>query len=184
MKIGYQGDFGSNSYYVAKEYDCEAELIPLISSEGVLGALEAGTIDLGVVAVENSLGGIVAETELALAKREGRYRQLAGRKVPIHHCLFVLPGTRQEEIQFVASHIQALKQTRQYLAWHLPKAVCTEAPDTALAAARLAEGKYGREYAVVCRREAGLHYGLEMIGENIEDSGENITSFAILATME
>lgn len=180
MKIGYQGDFGSNSYYVAKEYDGSAELVPLISSEGVIHALDAGKIDLGVVAVENTAGGIVVETKRALENSSKSHARICTIKVPIHHSLFKRPGVKSSEISYIASHLQALKQTRQYTATHFPNAGLVEAADTALAAADLANGNYDDRYAVICRKECGLYYGLELIAENVEDVEENITTFAVL----
>lgn len=180
MRIGYQGDFGSNSYYVAKEYDGSSELVPLICSERVLSALDSGEIDLGVVAVKNSLGGTVIETSNALNKHGDHYVKLAEINVPIHHCLFKTAGVGNDEIKHIVSHIQALSQTGKFINENFSCAVSVEAADTALAAADLAAGKYSRDCAVICRKECGFHYGLELISENIEDSEDNVTTFVIL----
>ena len=59
LKVGYQGDVGSNSEYAARQWfkDANARFYPLISSNGVADALNCGNIDYGVAALHNSIGG-------------------------------------------------------------------------------------------------------------------------------
>lgn len=91
IKIGYQGMEGSNSERAAKEMAQKrgftaVEYVPLISSKGVIDALESGTIDYGVVATKNSQGGEVLESMVAL---KNKHIELVSTLVmPIHHCLF------------------------------------------------------------------------------------------------
>ena len=77
IKIGYQGMEGSNSEKAAKELALKrrftaVEYVPLISSKGVIDALENGTIDYGVVATKNSQGGEVLESMVALKNKQDR----------------------------------------------------------------------------------------------------------------
>lgn len=62
IKIGYQGDIGSNNEAAAgkfanRENLSEVVFVPLITSEGVADAMRQNTIDYGVMAIGNSSAG-------------------------------------------------------------------------------------------------------------------------------
>lgn len=178
IRIGYQGDEGSNAeeaaHIFAKKLDAAAdtwiEFIPLTTSERVFQALQAGKISLGVVAVRNSLGGIVSETRHMLdhAGIGGWEINVIDEHVlPIHHALFTRkPNT---EIKSIASHEQALKQTKIYRAENYPDAREVETIDTAYAGEMLANGDFADEVAVLCRKDCGQKLGLNLVDENVED---------------
>ena len=95
----------------------------------------------------------------------------------IHHCLFVKKETKRENIKCVASHPQALKQTHNNRMKYYPKASTEKMEDTAIAAKYLYEGKLPETTAVLCRKNAGEMYDLELIHENMEDRSDNYTEF-------
>ena len=99
--------------------------------------------------------------------------------VPIHHCVFIREGY-DGPINHIASHIQALLQTKDNLQRLFPGTDRVEVEDTAVAAEYLAEGKLPEDTAVVCRRNAGQMFHLRMIHENIEDRSDNMTEFHLL----
>ena len=72
VKVGYQGIEGSNSEEAAKKL-CEIkgikefELVPLVTSRGVVEKLNRNEIDYGVMAYKNNIGGKVQETIDALS---------------------------------------------------------------------------------------------------------------------
>ncbi len=70
-----------------------------------------------------------------------------------------------------------MSQCRGWLSKHVPDARLIEISSTA-AAARLATEKPGA--AAVASREAGIHHGLHIIDENIEDNQNNVTRFAVI----
>ena len=188
MKIGYQGIEGSNSEEAAinlayklgiKDY----ELIPLVSSKNVIGNLKRGTIDYAVVAAKNSLGGTVIETFEAI---KNEYLELIATEIlQIHHCIFKKNGIDKSDIKVIASHIQALKQTKENICELFPNSSEKEVEDTALAAKMLSEGILADNVAVICRKNAGYKYAnLEMIFENVEDNIENFTEFRMFKMSE
>jgi prephenate dehydratase len=72
-KIGVMGARGSFSEQAGERYKNEegllqAEIVPLVSAENVLSALEHGDIERGIFPIENSNGGIVLEAVYAMAK--------------------------------------------------------------------------------------------------------------------
>ena len=179
MKIGYQGDLFSNSeeaskLFVKKLQFCSFSLIPLTSSQNVVKNLISGNIDYGVMAIENIIAGPVIETKEALTNQIDLIDTLS---IPIHHSLF--SKHKNTNIQFVASHIQALNQTENNRKkfWKNLKEI--ECKDTALAAQLLSNGTYPDDYAVICRTDAGKFYNLHLIKENIEDNPNNKTFFGL-----
>ena len=89
-----------------------------------------------------------------------------------------LPGVKVEEIEWVASHWQALSQCERFLAgrgWEI-----VPAADTAGAARELA-ARGDRHAAAVASERAAVRYGLEIAARDIQDSSHNVTRFAVLA---
>ena len=164
VRIGYQGDIGSNSEEAALRFvrdylglqSDEYELVPLIESQRVVNKLKDKRIDYGVMAVRNSIAGIVKETEVAL--KGECFPVETTIVIPIHHCVFIKQGIDESVIDTVTSHIQALHQTRKTRElWH-PEWCEIVSNDTASAARALAEGKLPSCYAVICRKNAGEKY--------------------------
>jgi Prephenate dehydratase len=155
----------------------EVVMVPLMCSENVVEALEHKEIDLGVVAVKNAIAGTVIETEIALNKRD-TIETVEDVNVPIHHYLYIKhPDCK---ICAIASHVQALLQCKNNLVKLCPETEKIEVADTAYAAEMLAAGSLSDEVAVVCRKEAGDHYGLTLLKENIEDDERNMTAFSLI----
>ena len=96
-------------------------------------------------------------------------------RLPIHHNL--LAKCARSDVTEVYSRPQALSQCRNWLAKNLPQARIHEVTSTSTAA-QLARDKPGA--AAVASRQAGLHYGLDIIAENIEDNASNVTRFAVI----
>lgn len=186
VTVGYMGIPGSNSEQAAVDFSdsmgwTDPELIPLVDSRGVVDAMLSGRCEYGVVAVANINAGPVLETEEALEGTGDRIEFVRSLWAPIHHCVFVrTPG---EGIRHVASHIQALLQTKESLSRLFPDADRIEVEDTSIAARYLSEGRFGDDTAVVCRRNAGEMFGLTLLYENIEDHRDNMTEFHLLRTV-
>ena len=126
------------------------------------------------MATKNILAGPVVETQNALTKEIDKIDTL---DLDIHHFLFT--KTKSSNIQYVASHIQALNQTKRTREKLIPNAIEIECADTALAATLLANGTYSENYAIICRKNIGLFYNLFLFAENIEDDSRNKTTFGL-----
>ncbi|MGL5259919.1 MAG: prephenate dehydratase [Lachnospiraceae bacterium] len=182
LRIGYQGAIGSNSEEAARQIAErlqmeQVEFVPLINSKPVINALLEGTIDYAVVATKNSVAGIVKETEEAVEGIE--LVSIETQVLHIHHCLFKRKEVDIEELKAIASHEQALKQTQANRLNYFSNLREVEVEDTAIAARYLSEGRLEESIAVLCRKNAGELYGLEMIYENLEDNRENFTTFEL-----
>lgn len=183
IKIGYQGLVGSNSEEAAKAFKVNlglpyAELVPLKSSRNVVLALSNEEINYGVMAIENSIGGIVEESKQAL---ESASLLISGSlSLPIHHSMFFRDeNITNEDIETVASHVQALKQSSNLIESEFGKSELLEMEDTAIAAKMLANGDLNNNTAIICRKNAGEMYKLYLYKENIENDSSNQTTFHI-----
>lgn len=179
MKIGFQGDIGSNAEEATGKFvdilkNNKLEQVALITSKNVVSALLDKKIKYGVMAIRNSIIGEVIETKNAINEK---IEMIDSIEIDIHHCLFA--KNENSLLQYVASHIQALQQTEKTRAKILKDVQEVECIDTALAAKMLYDGEYSENYAVICRKNAGNIYGLKLIAENIEDDKSNKTTFGL-----
>lgn len=183
MRIGIAGTKGSFTEEAAQEYvrrsgGAENELVHLLQAEKVLEALEAGEIETGIFAIENSNGGVVTEYLPAIAKHRFSIDTIF--EIPVNHMLLVLPDTDREQVTQIFSQNQALRQCRTYLSRQWSEVEVHEYVDTATAAKDLSEGTLPRETAVIASRAAGEAYGLEVLEENIQDLKFNFTTFLVV----
>jgi len=176
ITIAFQGDHGAWSEVAARGWDAEAAAIPCREFVDVFDAVREGTVDYGIVPVENTLGGLVGPVNAILVYAD--LRVVAAVDLPVRHCLVAIPGTDHREIRQVHSHIQALSQCRGFLARNhlepLPHF------DTAGAARMIAEER-PRAAAALASRLAAELYGLEVLKEGVQDAENNRTRFFVLA---
>ncbi|MCB9814576.1 prephenate dehydratase [Candidatus Nomurabacteria bacterium] len=177
MKIGVMGAKGSFSEQAGETYLSSGEIIPLVSAENVLSALNKGEIDRGIFPIENSNGGIVLEAVYAMAKYTFEIERMF--ELDIHHMLLVKHGVTASRIQSISSHDQALKQCRMYLKRVWPAADINPYADTAKAAEDLASGILPETTAVIAPRQCAELYGLDILDESIQDLKFNYTTFVV-----
>lgn len=182
MKIGVMGAVGSFSEKAAEEYIKmqsinKAEIVPLVSAERVLQALEEGAIDKGIFPIENSNGGIVIEAVHAMAAHRFGIERMF--EIDVHHMLLVKHGMTSSHIETICSHDQAIKQCRMYLKRVWPEADIVPYADTAKAAADLGNGSLPDTTAVIAPRRCAELYDLEILEESIQDLKFNYTTFVV-----
>ncbi|MFN2418869.1 MAG: prephenate dehydratase [Candidatus Limnocylindria bacterium] len=175
--VAYQGEPGAFGEEAVVGYFGAggATPMPMATFSAVCAAVEAGSVDAGVLPLENSLAGTVGDALDALA--DGSLNVVGELLLPIRHQLLVLPGASIESMRRVSSHWQALAQCERFLAgrgWEV-----VPAADTAGAARELATGADPTGAAIASAR-AAERYGLEIAARNIQHSPDNVTRFAIL----
>ena len=175
-KIVFQGEPGANSHLACQEVHPDYEVVPCPTFEDCFAAIEKGKAELGMIPIENSVAGRVADIH-HLLPTSGLH--IVGEHfLPIHFQLMALPGTRLKDIKSVHSHIHALGQCRKIIRAHGWTAMV--AGDTAGAAREVAE--WGdRSRAALAPRIAAELYGLEILKEDVEDAAHNTTRFIILS---
>ena len=138
----------------------------------------AGEVEFGVLPIESSLTGPIAEThDLLQATPLSITRETVLR---IRHCLLGVQSVPLEQIKVVRSHPAALDQCRRLLA-AMPWATAIAAGTTAEAAADVAERGDPEEAAIAGERAAAL-YGLTVISGDVGDHPEAYTRFVSVAT--
>jgi len=170
----YLGPEYSYSHLAAVErFGSSAELVPVASITDVFTAVHRGQAQFGLVPMENSTDGRVADTLDMFARRTVT---ICGEvSLRIHH--YLLGKCELRAVRSVYSKPQALSQCRSWLARQLPEAQVMETTSTA-AAAQLAVEEPGA--AAIASRQAGVNYGLDVIAPSIEDNPNNVTRFAVI----
>lgn len=174
--IGFQGEHGAFGEVAARYYDSNLVAIPCSEFVDVFEGVKMGYLDLGIVPVENSLGGAITHVNELLIKTDLKVAFAV--KLRINHCLLALPESNYREIRVVYSHPQALSQCRDFIDRHNLEA--RPFYDTAGAAKMLAKEKPEMTGSIASKLSAEL-YNLEIVKENIEDDSSNFTRFFILA---
>lgn len=152
-----------------------ATLVAYPSFPAVLDATESGEVDVGFVAIENSIEGTVNVTLDVLAFETDL---LIEREVVIsvQLNLLVVPGTPIDQVRRVVSHPAASAQCRGFLSAKLPWAEVVAANSTAEAAQWLGEQR-DPSTAAIGTALAATMYGLEVAETDVEDQPENQTRF-------
>jgi prephenate dehydratase len=138
----------------------------------VFEAVASGEAKVGVVPIENLLGGTVRENYDLLLEHE---LQVVGEVVvPVRLCLAALRGQRLEDVTRVYSHIQALGQAERFLRGRPWELLTTY--NTAGAGKRIADNGERGAAAVLSPRAAAL-FGLEVLADDVADVPDNRTRF-------
>ncbi len=182
--MGAHGSFSEKAgeMYIADAALHNAEIVPLISAEAVLTAVESKACDKGIFPIENSNGGIVIEAVHAMAKHRFAIEKMF--ELDVHHMLLVKNGVTASHITAIASHDQALKQCRMYIKRVWPSAEVIPYADTAKAAEALSQGLLPDTTAVIAPRGCATLYGLSILEESIQDLKFNYTTFVVAVALE
>jgi len=174
--IAYQGEPGANSHIACAENYPDMTPLPCPTFEDAFAAIADGTAELGMIPIENSLAGRVADIH-NLLPASGLH--IVGETfLPIHFQLLGVKGARQEDLREVHSHIHALGQCRNIIRKLRLKAIV--AGDTAGSAREVAE--WGdKTKASLATKLAGDIYGLATLEEDVEDEAHNTTRFVVLS---
>ncbi len=173
--LGPPGTFGEEA---ARRHAPDAALLPLPSHAEVARAVEAGEAAAGVLAIENSLNGSVAET-LDILIHETSLPIQAELIVPVTHHLVAAPGVEAGAIETIYSHTQALGQCRAFLRERHPRARLEAALSTAHAAQLAMERAHEGAAAIATARAAG-RCGARVLAEGIQDRRDNATRFVVV----
>ncbi len=179
MKIAFQGEPGANSHIAILEAYPGAETLPCATFEDALAAISSGEAELGMIPIENSVAGRVADIH-HLLPQSGLF--IVGEWfTPIHHQLMAPKGAKISDIKTVESHVHALGQCRNIIRKLKIKPVVSG--DTA-GAARIVAERNDKSAAAIASRLAAETYGLDILSEDIEDEAHNTTRFVILSSKE
>ena len=156
-----------------------AELVPLPSMPDVLVATENGDVDLGFVALENSIEGTVRLVIDALVFER---KLLIQREVvmSVRQHLVGPPGMGLADVRRVVSFPDAMAQCRRFFAVQMAGVDVVAANSTAEAVRQVADERPPGTAALGSTLAAKL-YGLDVIASEIDDHPENATRFVVVA---
>jgi prephenate dehydrogenase len=187
LTIGIQGGKGSFNeeailHYLKKNKITKYKIRYLYTSSNVIKHLHEGTIDQGLMATHNSIGGIVMETIEALAKQKCKIREEFS--IKISHAMMIHPDAQFETITQVMAHPQGFAQCKHTLTTHyqhLKKTVGKgKLVDHAYVAQQLSKGKLPITTAVMGSKILADIYNLKIIAEDLQDAKQNDTSFLLI----
>jgi prephenate dehydratase len=175
-RIAFQGEPGAYSHQACRQARPDMEAVPCATFEDVIDKTRSGEVDLGMLAVENSTYGRVADVH-SLLPRSGLHI-IEEAFVRVHISLLAVPGTRLDQIRRVRCMSILHGQCRgfikahglQTLNWH----------DNAAGAREVAALGDPAE-AALASSLAGEIYGLDMLADQIEDQANNTTRFLVMS---
>ena len=174
--IAFQGVSGANSDLACRQAYPYMDTKPYASFAEVFDAVEKGEAQLGMLPIENSQAGRVAEIHHILPRKDvhivGEYFQR------IEHFLAAPKGAVLDSLETVYSHPQALMQCHEFITSHGLKE--ESYANTATAAKDIGTWNDPTK-AAICSRLAAELYGLEILAENIEDADDNTTVFVAIS---
>ncbi len=176
LRVAYLGPAGTYCQQAAAEqFGSGPTLLPFGAVDAVFDEVERGRAEYGVVPVENSTEGVVAQTlDRFIASPLSIKAEVLLR---IDHCLLAArpePG----RIRRIVSHPQSLAQCRGWLAQHLPGVPVAEVASNAVAAEQAAAHP---GTAAIAGRRAAERYKLAVVAASIQDLPNNVTRFLVVS---
>jgi prephenate dehydratase len=177
VRVAYQGEPGAFSEAAVLRLLPDAEPCPYPTFDEVFDAVTNGSVNLGVVPIENSIGGSIHRNYDLLVQRD---LSIVGEvQLPVVHHLLALPGVRLDEVRRVLSHPQALAQCAAFLKG-LEDVEAIATYDTA-GSAKMVRDEQRRDTAAIASERAGALFGLEALRTGIQDYDDNITRFLAIS---
>ena len=177
--VGYSGVPGAYGEQATYAYFGEKwnKIIAHDSFEDVIEALDNGTIDYGVLPIENSSAGEVLDTYDFMQSKD--IYIVGEQSIRVQHNLLGVRGSKLEDIEEVYSHSQALSQSKIFIKEH-PKMKPCPYINTAIACQYVAKLN-DKTKAAISSERAGKLYDLEVLASDIEYNKNNYTRFVVLS---
>ena len=186
LRIGYLGPPGSFSHQAAvAQFGSSVAFEDLGTIGSVFAEVERGHADYGLVPIENTTGGGIAETLDAFRDTGPGLTIYAEAQLAIRHHLFACCDA--DTIERVYSKPEALAQCRKWIQTHLPRAEVIAEASTSAAVERVrreATSGVKPTSAAVASELAGKIYGVGALYSGIEDNPNNITRFLVISKEE
>jgi len=174
LKVAYLGPASTFTHLAARaKFGDSVEYIPTRDILGIFRAVASRHADHGVVPVENSIDGGIADTLDAFMSYDVQI--CSELLMEVHHCL--MAAKPEGVIHRIYSKPQVFAQCGRWLGEHYPDAELMSVSSTARACevARNEEGA-----AAIAHASAAGTYELTVLHRNIEDVVSNVTRFVVL----
>ncbi len=174
LRIGFLGPEGSFSHLASmRKFGASVEHLPLSDIRAVFDEVARGHCDLGLVPIENSLGGGVIETMDSFLDSDVVI--CAEVVVEIHQNL--LANCAPEHIKLIASKPEIFAQCRNWLSAGMSGVELIPVASSSRAAEMAASEQ---NLAAIGSELAAELYGLKIVFANIEDNANNQTRFLVI----
>ncbi len=175
-RIAFQGELGAYSHQACREARPGMEVVPCATFEDVVDLTRRGVVDLGMLAVENSTYGRVADVHTLLP--QSGLHIIDEAFVRVHINLLAVRGTRLEQVRRVRCMSILLGQCSGFLKQH---GLATLNWTDNAAAARDVAALGDPAEAALASELAGEIYGLDVLARQIEDQANNTTRFLVMS---
>ncbi|WP_341704886.1 prephenate dehydratase [Ferrovibrio sp.] len=170
--VAFQGAPGAYSHLACREALPDFAPLPCATFEDAFAAVREGRAACGLIPIENSTAGRVADIHHLLP--EGGLYITAEHFLRVRHQLLAPKAATVKSVKRVFSHVQALSQCRRIIKDMGIEPVVSS--DTAGSAREVAE-RNSPEEAAIASSIAGELYGLQVLRADIEDNHTNTTRF-------
>ena len=175
-RIAFQGEPGAYSHQACRQSRPDMEAVPCPTFEEVIDQVRRGDCDLGMLAVENSTYGRVADVHSLLP--DSGLHIIDEAFVRVHINLLAVRGAQIADVKRVRCMAILHGQARGFikshglgtLNWHDNAAAAREVA----ALGDVAEAAFASELA-------GEIYGLDVLARQIEDQPNNTTRFLVMS---
>jgi prephenate dehydratase len=174
-RIAFQGELGANSHEACMAAFPDLEPVPHATFEDAFQAVKTGDCQLGMIPVENSTAGRVADVHHLLPA--SGLKIVGERFKPIHFQLMANPGVKLEDVETAVSMAFGLAQCSKLI--RQLKLKTESVGDTAGAAKLLAQNPDPTRAAISPALAAEI-YGLNILARDVEDEHHNTTRFLVM----
>ena len=183
LRIGYLGPPGTFSHAAATaQFGSSVELTDLHAIPAVFDAVRRGHVDYGVVPIENSTGGGIAETLDAFLESAGEVTIYAEVLVTIRHHL--VANCAPDQVRRIYSKPEIFTQCSRWLATQYPHAeqiAATSSSRAVQTAREEIERDPASGAAAIGSELAGQIHGVNVLFADVEDNPNNVTRFFVIA---
>ena len=175
-RIAFQGELGAYSHQACQQARPDMQVVPCTTFEDVVELTRSGAVDLGMLAVENSTYGRVADVHSLLPK--SGLHIVAEAFVRVHVNLLGVRGATLSDVTEAHGHVVILPQCARFLRSHGISSHISS--DNARAAREVAEAGDKTRAALASELAAEI-YGLDVLAPKIEDQKNNTTRFLVMS---
>lgn len=176
-RVACQGVEGSYSNQAAEQFFTNPEIQYYPHFEDVFQAVEDGIVEYGVLPIENSTAGSVAQVYDLMRKHN--FYIIKDTKVGVRHNLLTAGETTIENLTDVYSHVQALDQCVKLREQHR-NITFHEYANTAMAAKFVAE-ENNPHYAALASAKCAELYNMHVLMPDVQDISGNATRFICIS---
>ncbi len=174
-KVAILGPRGSFTDEACDAYGSEAEKVFFESIKDIVSAVDTGIVDLGIIPLENSIGGTIAESVDQIYEKGLNIKKTL--ILPIRYCSASISKNVEPEV--VMGHPQSFLQCSEYIEKKFPEAKRVHTLSNSEAFKKIEENNLINAVALGSEYAAKL-YNLKIIESQIQNNSNNKTRFAVI----